>query len=64
MKNTTIAGYVNKNNQKNNGPTGQPGNGHLQNFYYMKCQDCGFEYKANGADIWLRKCPKCQGGKP
>jgi len=64
MKNTTVAGYVNKNNQKNNGPTGQPGSDHMQYFYNMTCLNCGFEYKANGSDIWQRKCPKCQSGKP
>jgi len=25
---------------------------------------CGHEYGANGSDIFQRKCPKCQGGKP
>ncbi len=63
-KNTTITGYVNKNDQMNTGPTGEPGSDHGQQFYSMKCQRCGFEYKANGSDIWLRKCPKCQSGRP
>lgn len=64
MKNTTVTGFINRNNQQNNGPTGQPGTDHGNYFYSMKCLYCGYEYKANGSDIHQRKCPKCQGGKP
>lgn len=63
IMNTTDVGYVNKNNQKNMGKTHIPGNDHLQWFYQMECGDCGRIYNANGSDIWLRKCPFCQGGK-
>lgn len=28
----------------------------------MKCRECGHVYGANGADIFQKKCPKCQGG--
>ena len=61
---STETGYVNKNNQKNLGKTDEPGSGYFQWFYEMECLNCGHKYKANGHDIWLRKCPKCQGGKP
>jgi len=64
MKNTTENGYINKNNQKNTGTTGEAGTDHMQKFYFMKCLKCSHKYKANGSDIWQRKCPKCQGGKP
>lgn len=64
MKNTTENGYINKNNQKNIGATGELGTDHMQKFYLMQCLNCGYEYRANGSDIWRRKCPKCQGGKP
>lgn len=60
---TTDVGYVNKNNQMNMGRTNEPGTDHMQWFYNMKCTICGHEYKANGSDIWQRKCPKCQGGR-
>ena len=60
---STEAGYVNKNNQRNNGKTGIPGTGNGQWFYDMECLECGHKYHANGHDVWLRKCPKCQGGK-
>lgn len=30
----------------------------------LECLKCGHKYYANGTDIWLRKCPKCQGGRP
>ncbi len=61
---STKTGYINKNNQRNNGKTDEPGTGNLQWFYEMECLNCGYKYKANGHDIWLRKCPNCQGGKP
>jgi len=60
---STEAGYVNKNNQRNNGKTDIPGTGNGQWFYDMECLECGHKYHANGHDVWLRKCPKCQGGK-
>ena len=62
-KNSTVGGYVNKNNQRNNGKTSIPGTGNGQWFYDMECLNCGYKYHANGHDVWLRKCPKCQGGR-
>ena len=61
---TTEVGYINKNNQRNNGRTDKPGTDFGQWFYDMECLDCGHKYHANGHDVWLRKCPKCQGGRP
>lgn len=61
---STTKGYVNKNKQRNNGKTNETGTDYGQWFYEMECSNCGHKYKANGSDIWLRKCPKCQGGKP
>ena len=60
---STDTGYVNKNNQKNIGKTDISGNHYNQKFYRMECQDCKAKYFANGSDIWLKKCPACQGGK-
>ena len=57
---TLIEGYINKNNQENSGCTGKKGNHEGQLLYSMKCLDCGYKYVANGCDVWLRKCPKCQ----
>lgn len=57
---TTDVGYINKNNQENCGITGKEGTHAGQKLYQMKCQKCGFTYEANGCDIWLRKCPRCQ----
>ena len=60
---TTDTGYINKNNQKNLGYRG-PSEAHISaKFYEMECLDCGHKYMANGCDIWLRKCPNCQGDK-
>lgn len=60
---STEVGYINKNNQRNNGKTDLPGTGNGQWFYDMECLNCGHKYHANGHDVWLRKCPKCQGGR-
>ncbi len=60
---STEVGYINKNNQRNNGKTDLPGTGDGQWFYDMECLNCGHRYHANGHDVWLRKCPKCQGGR-
>lgn len=64
MSSTTEKGYINRNNQRNNGKTSEPGTDNNQWFYEMECLECGEKYKANGTDIFQRKCPKCQGGKP
>jgi hypothetical protein len=61
---TTQIGYTNKKNQMNKGHRHQPGNDHGQYSYRLACLFCGHEYGANGTDIFQRKCPECQGGKP
>lgn len=61
---STEQGFVNKNKQRNNGRTQMPGTDNQQWFYDMECLGCGHKYYANGSDIWQRKCPKCQGGRP
>ena len=65
-KGTTKPGYKNPNNQLNLGRTDPPlqGNDHLQVLYRLKSLKCGHIYRANGSDIWQRKCPICQGGMP
>lgn len=63
MKSTSL-GYVNRNSQRNNGCTHEKGTDNNQKFYAMECLGCGHQYKANGSDIWQRKCLKCRGGKP
>lgn len=63
---TTAIGFVNRNNQAVCGHRGVEGTDHEQRAYKLKCQndDCGFKYGVNGTDIFQRKCPKCQGGRP
>ena len=56
---TTDAGYINKNNQKNLGYEGVSETHPSAKSYNMECLDCGHKYVANGCDIWLRKCPRC-----
>ena len=61
-KKTTEPGYNNKNNQTVLRKTDLPGNDHNQKIYVLRCNECLHEYGANGSDIWLRRCPNCQGG--
>jgi anaerobic ribonucleoside-triphosphate reductase len=61
---TTQPGYVNRNGQITVCNTDQPGNDHLQYTYQLACSHCGHNYGSNGSDIFERKCPKCQAGKP
>lgn len=61
---STQLGYINKNQQKNLGKTDEKGTDNNQYFYKMECLKCGYKYNSNGTDIWQRKCPKCQSGKP
>ena len=56
---STETGYINKNNQRNNGLKGISDTHYNQRFYGMECLDCGYKYLANGCDVWLRKCPQC-----
>ena len=64
MGQTTQIGYINKNSQRNHGTAGEPGTDHNALLYKMECLKCHKTYKANGTDIFQRKCPYCQGGAP
>ena len=61
---TTDIGYVNQNGQTVLAKTDVPSNHYNQVLYLLECGNCGNRYHANGSDIWLRKCPRCQGGAP
>ena len=63
---TTEIGYVNRNNQKVHGTRGVKGTDHCQSIYKLEClmNNCNQLYGSNGSDIFQRKCPKCQSGKP
>lgn len=63
-KGTTKAGYVNRNDQEVLWPTGQRGNYPMQFIYVLRCRQCSIEYRVNGSDIFQRRCPSCQGGRP
>ena len=62
--NTTEPGYRNRNGQTVIRDTGLPCNDHNQRIYELECGTCGHSYRANGSDIWQRRCPYCDGGKP
>ena len=61
---TTAVGYKNRNEQVVLTQTTHVGNGHNQRVYVLHCGYCGYEYGANGCDIFLRQCPGCRKGKP
>jgi hypothetical protein len=61
---TTDIGYVNERGQRVLEKTELPSNHYNQSIYLLECTHCGTTYGANGSDIWLRKCPRCQGGMP
>ncbi len=61
---TTCVGYVNRNGQRNLGRAGCAGTDHCQQAYKMCCRHCGATYACNGSDIFQKKCPECQGGRP
>ena len=61
---TTEPGFVNRNAQRVIRATGLPGTDHLQTAYVLECEQCQHRYAANGSDIFERRCPKCQTGKP
>lgn len=56
---TLFAGYVNSNNQENKGCLNKPGTHYNQTAYLLHCNQCGFEYEANGCDVAIRRCPRC-----
>ena len=56
---TLVEGYINKNNQENRGCLNKPGNHYNQMAYLLRCNECGYEYEANGCDVAIRKCPRC-----
>lgn len=60
---STRPGFTNANGQSVVRPTDLPGTGFGQKIYVLRCGRCSEEDGANGSDIWLRKCPKCQGGR-
>ncbi|MHB1344374.1 MAG: DUF429 domain-containing protein [Thermoleophilia bacterium] len=61
---TTQPGYRNRNGQVVLRGTDIPGTDHCQYVYVLQCGMCEAEYGANGSDVWQRKCPTCQGGRP
>lgn len=61
---TTAVGFVNRHGQEVVRPTGRMGTDHNQYVYVLRCRTCGHEYGANGSDIFLRRCPAHDQGRP
>jgi hypothetical protein len=57
-------GFTNKNNQSVVGAAPEYFSNHdSAKPWQLYCLFCKNEYGANGCDIHIRKCPKCQNGK-
>ena len=63
-KGTTQIGYINRNRQKVVEKTDLDGTDNNQKIYELECLECGHRYGANGSDIFQRRCPVHDGGKP
>ena len=61
---TVEIGFINKNRQQVFAATDLPGSDHGQRIYVLCCRYCGTDYGSNGSDIFQRKCPNCQDGRP
>lgn len=63
---TTAIGYTNRNRQVVIRKTEKLGTDHNQYVYVLECNEGRelHQYGANGSDIWQRKCPVHQGGRP
>ncbi len=66
---TTQRDFVNHHGQRCCGHRGVEGTDFGQRAYKMHCEnrenpECGHIYGANGSDVFERKCPSCQGGRP
>ena len=61
---TIEPGYTNRNAQRVIRAAGLPGTEHLRTAYVLECEQCQHRYAANESDIFERRCPNCQTGKP
>jgi hypothetical protein len=61
---STQPGFTNARGQTVVRSTGLPGTDFGQSVYVLHCSHCDQSYGAHGSDLWLRKCPNCQGGRP
>lgn len=61
---TTKIGFINRNLQRVIRKTDLGGTDHNQKVYELECLECGHRYGANGSDIFQRRCPEHDSGKP
>jgi len=54
--------FVNRNSQRVIRAIQLSQKDHRDRVYVLRCGHCGNEYAANGAEVWERLCPFCQGG--
>jgi Zn finger protein HypA/HybF involved in hydrogenase expression len=55
---------TNAHNQRLIEKTALPGNHRFAKMWKLECGHCGHAYGANSCDFHIRRCPKCQAGKP
>jgi hypothetical protein len=60
----TTIGFRNREGQVVVRKTEREGSSSEQRIFILRCSVCGFEYGADGRDIYDRLCPKCQDGPP
>jgi hypothetical protein len=56
-------GSVNPNAHRRRGHRAIKGTDHGQYAYKVECLHCAYVYGANGSDVHLRNCPKCQNSR-
>jgi hypothetical protein len=61
---STRPGYVNPRGQVVIRNTGLPGTDFGQTVYQLACSVCGHVYGSNGSDIFERRCPMHDQGRP
>lgn len=59
-----VPGDKNQNEQRLLRKSAQPGTDYNAHVWVLKCQLCSNIYGSNSTDVWERKCPKCQNGRP
>jgi hypothetical protein len=58
----TMINFINRNAQQVIRAIQLSETDHRDRVYVLRCGHCGKEYATNGAEVWERLCPFCQGG--
>ena len=58
----TMINFINRNAQRVIRAIQLSETDHRDRVYVLRCGHCNNEYATNGAEVWERRCPFCQGG--